>query len=252
MGSARWRNDKQREIANRFPGKHNPRLWLAEWMCPAGKVTAQMETAGFTKPYPDFDIAELSRYATRNTLVDRSPRNGEEMLPIVQNVSQTPLKVCQQYGRPSPGRPATPTRDAGREYRQSQSGGASIIKSTGNCRPVPGDADVHEPIKATPARAAHGRFHDGRALAAWGERNTIAWSSSNPPSHTNHTSLHARTGWSGLTTRPEYLTRCSTRHPRFASGHTTLLPTSALWREQSTVRCRWRRTFLRTTKATSV
>lgn len=134
----------------------------------------------FTKPYGDFDIAELSRYAKEKNvgLVAHHETGGNVANYEKQLVDA--FKVLQQFGiqRLKTG---YVNKMPGGEYHQSQFMARHYQRVLETAARYKVMLDVHEPIKDTGLRRTWPNM-----MTREGARGTEyeAWSSGNPPSHT--------------------------------------------------------------------
>lgn len=134
----------------------------------------------FTKPYPDFDLAELSRYAKEKHvgLIAHHETGGN--VANYEKQLEDAFKVCQQYGihRLKTG---YVNKMPGGEYHQSQFMARHYQKVLETAAKYQVMLDVHEPIKDTGLRRTWPNM-----MTREGVRGTEyeAWSPGNPPSHT--------------------------------------------------------------------
>lgn len=134
----------------------------------------------FTKPYPDFDIAELSRYAKeKNVGLIAHHETGGNVANYEKQLEDA-FKVCQQYGiqRVKTG---YVNKMPGGEYHQSQFMARHYQRVLETAARYNVMLDVHEPIKDTGLRRTWPNM-----MTREGARGTEyeAWSVGNPPSHT--------------------------------------------------------------------
>lgn len=134
----------------------------------------------FTKPYPDFDIAELSRYAKeKNVGLIAHHETGGNVANYEKQLEDA-FKVCRQYGidRLKTG---YVNKMPGGEYHQSQFMVRHYQKVLETAASYKIMLDVHEPIKDTGLRRTWPNM-----MTREGVRGTEyeAWSIGNPPSHT--------------------------------------------------------------------
>ncbi|MFN8334429.1 MAG: glycoside hydrolase family 97 protein [Cyclobacteriaceae bacterium] len=164
-----------------FASKHNLSAVLAEgWNQGWEGDWVANGNFSFTKPYPDFDIAELSRYANEKHvgLIAHHETGGN--VANYEKQLEDAFKVCQQYGihRLKTG---YVNKMPGGEYHQSQFMARHYQKVLETAARYQVMLDVHEPIKDTGLRRTWPNM-----MTREGVRGTEyeAWSSGNPPSHT--------------------------------------------------------------------
>lgn len=134
----------------------------------------------FTKPYSDFDIAEITRYAKeKNVGIIAHHETGGNVANYEKQLEDA-FKVCQQYGiqRLKTG---YVNKMPGGEYHQSQFMVRHYQRVLELAAKYNIMLDVHEPIKDTGLRRTWPNM-----MTREGVRGTEyeAWSVGNPPSHT--------------------------------------------------------------------
>lgn len=164
-----------------FASKHNLSAVLAEgWNQGWEGDWVANGNFSFTKPYPDFDIAALSRYANEKHvgLIAHHETGGN--IANYEKQLEDAFRVCQQYGihRLKTG---YVNKMPGGEYHQSQFMARHYQKVLETAARYQVMLDVHEPIKDTGLRRTWPNM-----MTREGVRGTEyeAWSSGNPPSHT--------------------------------------------------------------------
>ncbi len=134
----------------------------------------------FTKPYKDFDIAELSRYAKEKKIGLIAHHETGGNVANYEKQLEDAFKVCQQYGiqRVKTG---YVNKMPGGEYHQSQFMARHYQRVLETAARYKVMLDVHEPIKDTGLRRTWPNM-----MTREGARGTEyeAWSAGNPPSHT--------------------------------------------------------------------
>lgn len=134
----------------------------------------------FTKPYPDFDITEITRYAKeKNVGLIAHHETGGNVANYEKQLEDA-FKVCQQFGiqRLKTG---YVNKMPGGEYHQSQFMARHYQRVLEMAARYKVMLDVHEPIKDTGLRRTWPNM-----MTREGVRGTEyeAWSIGNPPSHT--------------------------------------------------------------------
>jgi alpha-glucosidase len=134
----------------------------------------------FTKPYADFDLAELSRYAKEKNvgLIAHHETGGN--VKNYERQLEDAFKLCQQYGIQRLKTGYVNKRPSG-EYHQSQFMVRHYHKVMETAARYKVMLDVHEPIKDTGLRRTYPNM-----MTREGVRGTEyeAWSDGNPPAHT--------------------------------------------------------------------
>lgn len=164
-----------------FASKHNLSAVLAEgWNEGWEGDWVANGNFNFTKPYHDFDIAELSRYAKEKNIGLIAHHETGGNVANYEKQLEDAFKVCQQYGIQHL-KTGYVNKMPGGEYHQSQFMARHyqrVLETAARYRIM---LDVHEPIKDTGLRRTWPNM-----MTREGVRGTEyeAWSSGNPPSHT--------------------------------------------------------------------
>lgn len=164
-----------------FASKHNLSAVLAEgWNEGWEGDWVANGNFNFTKPYRDFDIAEISRYAKEKNIGLIAHHETGGNVANYEKQLEDAFKICQQYGiqRLKTG---YVNKMPGGEFHQSQFMARHYQRVLETAARYKVMLDVHEPIKDTGLRRTWPNM-----MTREGVRGTEyeAWSSGNPPSHT--------------------------------------------------------------------
>ena len=134
----------------------------------------------FTTPYPDYDLAELSRYAQEKNIGLIAHHETGGNVANYENQIVDAFKLCRQYNIHRLKTGYVNMRPAG-EYHQGQFMVRHYQKVMTLAAEYKIMLDVHEPIKDTGLRRTYPNM-----MTREGGRGTEyeAWSTGNPPAHT--------------------------------------------------------------------
>jgi alpha-glucosidase len=164
-----------------FAAKHKLSATLAEgWNVGWEGEWTKSGNFNFTTPYPDYDLAEISRYAqAKNIGLIAHHETGGNVANYERQIEEA-FKLCQQYNIHRLKTGYVNMRPAG-EYHQGQ----FMVRHYQKVLSLAADyhimLDVHEPIKDTGLRRTYPNM-----MTREGGRGTEyeAWSTGNPPAHT--------------------------------------------------------------------
>ena len=134
----------------------------------------------FTTPYPDYDLAEISRYAQQKNIGLIAHHETGGNVANYERQLEDAFKLCQQYDIHRLKTGYVNMRPAG-EYHQGQFMVRHYQKVMSLAAQYKIMLDVHEPIKDTGLRRTYPNM-----MTREGGRGTEyeAWSTGNPPAHT--------------------------------------------------------------------
>jgi len=134
----------------------------------------------FTKPYPDYDLSELSRYAREKNIGLIAHHETGGNVANYERQLEDAFRLCEQYGIHHLKTGYVNRRPAG-EYHQGQFMVRHYHKVMTTAAKYKVMLDVHEPIKDTGLRRTYPNM-----MTREGARGTEyeAWSTGNPPAHT--------------------------------------------------------------------
>jgi alpha-glucosidase len=164
-----------------FASKHNLSAVLAEgWNEGWETDWAVSGNFNFTKPYPDYDIAEISRYAKEKNIGLIAHHETGGNVANYERQMEDAFKLCEKYGIHRLKTGYVNRLPAG-EHHQGQFMVRHYQKVMETSARYHVMLDVHEPIKDTGLRRTYPNM-----MTREGARGTEydAWSTGNPPEHT--------------------------------------------------------------------
>lgn len=135
----------------------------------------------FDKPYQDFDIEEISRYATEKGVCIIGHHETGGNVPNYERQIEDAFRFCNQYKIPAVKTGYVAKKINGKEWHQSQYSVNHYNYVTELAAKYKLMLDIHEPVKATGLRRTYPNL-----MTREGARGTEyeAWSEGNPPEHT--------------------------------------------------------------------